>query len=64
MAMPPAKQSKTSPPSQTILPPMDGKFSIGGCTCEIYRIHGPGEGPINTQTMLARATIIGASMRL
>ncbi len=58
-----AKKPNPSPPSRTITPIIVGKFSINGRTCEVFRLHGPSEGTIKTSEVIARGTIIAASMR-
>lgn len=60
-----AAKAKTSSHSQTYTPICEGKFSVGSRTCEVYRFHTPGEGPIDTVTLIARGkNIMGLNMDL
>ena len=59
------KKSAKKPASPTFPPSVirkQGEFPIGGHKCEVYNAHGPGEGPIDTASMITRGSQEGASV--
>lgn len=59
-----AKPTKKPLPAHTPTPTptIIGKFSVGGVTCEVIRVHGPSEDPISTKIMRERGIAAGADM--
>ena len=59
------KKSEKKPASPTFPPSVirkQSEFPIGGRKCEVFCAHGPGEGPIDTASMIIRGSQEGASV--